>query len=41
MVDLLATDHFRFRPATFLSVLDEYGKVIQGLELLISKLSNN
>lgn len=38
---LLATNYFRFRKATYASVLDEYSNIIQALELLISKLSNN
>lgn len=38
---LLATDFFRFRKTTLNSVLDEYLHVIQGCELLISKLTNN
>lgn len=38
---LLATSYFRFRKANYASVLDEYSNIIQALELLISKLSNN
>jgi hypothetical protein len=38
---LLSTDLFRFREASYGSVLDEYLHVIQGCELLISKLTNN
>lgn len=38
---LLATNYFRFRKANYSSVLEEYSNIIQALELLISKLSNN
>jgi hypothetical protein len=38
---LLATNYFRFRKATFYSVLEEYSAVIQACELLLSKLTNN